>query len=72
MAAKRPIADSHSPDSSCDTQPEAEPGHGGKERANALFVQCPPHITERALIRRLDWRLLPIICVIYVMAFLDR
>ena len=37
-----------------------------------LAVQCPPHTTERALIQKLDWKLLPILCIIYIMAFLDR
>lgn len=27
---------------------------------------------ERALIRKIDWKLLPTLCLIYLMAFLDR
>lgn len=37
-----------------------------------LMVQCPTHTTERALIRKIDWKLLPTLCVIYMMAILDR
>ena len=34
--------------------------------------QCPPHTTERALVRKIDRRLLPMLCLTYLMAFLDR
>lgn len=31
-----------------------------------------PQSKERALVRKIDWKLLPILCLIYLMAFLDR
>lgn len=37
-----------------------------------LAVRCPPHTTERALMRKIDCRLLPMLCLLYLMAFLDR
>ena len=56
--------------------PSAASPHGSQlgrhVEPDNFVVQCPPHTTERALIQKLDWRLLPILCVIYVMAFLDR
>lgn len=35
-------------------------------------IQCPPSAVERALVRRIDCRLIPILFLIYVAAFLDR
>ncbi|CAD6586114.1 MAG: hypothetical protein ASARMPREDX12_002272 [Alectoria sarmentosa] len=68
--AKSIVADSRSPDELV----ENDSAHGVNERANVddLLVQCPSHTTERALVRKIDWRLLPILCAIYIMAFLDR
>lgn len=37
-----------------------------------LHVQCPPHTTERKIITRIDWRVLPFLCILYLLAFLDR
>lgn len=37
-----------------------------------LHVQCPPHTTERKLMNRIDWRLIPFLCILYLLAFLDR
>jgi sugar phosphate permease len=37
-----------------------------------LSVACPPHTTTRRLITRLDFRILPFICILYLFAFLDR
>ena len=33
---------------------------------------CPPHTTERALVRKTDLRILPVVVILYLMAFLDR
>lgn len=33
---------------------------------------CPPHTTEAALMRRVDMRVIPCLCVLYLLAFLDR
>ncbi|KAI0887492.1 MFS general substrate transporter [Annulohypoxylon maeteangense] len=37
-----------------------------------LHVQCPPHTTERKLITKIDWKLIPFLCILYLLAFLDR
>ena len=75
LLTKSIVADSRSPDDSVATPIENDSAHGvNNERANVdhLLVQCPSHTTERALIQKIDWRLLPILCAIYIMAFLDR
>ena len=30
-----------------------------------LHVQCPPHTTERKLVARIDWRVIPCLCIMY-------
>lgn len=35
-------------------------------------IQCPPSIHEKALIRKIDGRVLPVLFIIYLAAFLDR
>ncbi|KAF3064097.1 putative transporter C11D3.18C [Daldinia childiae] len=47
------------------------PGVAGAEY-DGLHVQCPPHTTERKLITRVDWHLIPFLCILYLLAFLDR
>lgn len=37
-----------------------------------LHVRCPPHTTERHIVTRIDWRLVPFLCILYLLAFLDR
>lgn len=37
-----------------------------------LHVQCPPHTTERKLVARIDWHVVPFLCILYLLAFLDR
>lgn len=37
-----------------------------------LHVQCPPHTTERKLVARIDWHVVPLLCILYLLAFLDR
>lgn len=39
---------------------------------DALNVSCPPHTTERKLLARIDFRVLPFLCIMYLLAFLDR
>lgn len=33
---------------------------------------CPTHTTEQKLIRRLDFRLVPCLIILYFLSFLDR
>lgn len=35
-------------------------------------VECPSHTTERKLMNRVDWHILPFVIVLYLLAFLDR
>lgn len=37
-----------------------------------LHVECPPHTTERRLVNRIDFRVIPYLCILYLLAFLDR
>jgi hypothetical protein len=41
-----------------------------KERAEAFIVPTPDE--EKAVIRKLDWRLMPIVFFLYMLAVLDR
>ncbi|KAI5868120.1 MFS general substrate transporter [Durotheca rogersii] len=47
------------------------PGNADSDN-DGLDVPCPPHTTERKLMTRVDWRLIPFLCVLYLLAFLDR
>ncbi len=44
--------------------------HG--EKGDDLGVPCPPGTTERALVNKIDWRVIPFLCIMYLLAFLDR
>ncbi|TLD22448.1 MFS general substrate transporter [Venturia nashicola] len=37
-----------------------------------LHVPCPPHTTERRLVSKIDLHVLPYLCILYLLAFLDR
>ncbi|KAK4610569.1 hypothetical protein CLAFUW4_14005 [Fulvia fulva] len=37
-----------------------------------LHVQCPPHTTERKLVTKIDLHVIPFLCILYLLAFLDR
>ncbi|CAK4026936.1 uncharacterized transporter -like [Lecanosticta acicola] len=37
-----------------------------------LHVPCPSHTTERKLVMRIDWHVVPFLCILYLLAFLDR
>ena len=52
---------------------EAPPDDGPPgEKGDGLSLQCPPGMTERALVNKIDWRVIPFLCVMYLLAFLDR
>jgi MFS family permease len=36
------------------------------------LVQCPAHTTERKLITKIDLHVIPFLCIMYLLAFLDR
>ena len=35
-------------------------------------IQCPPTTTERKLVTKIDWRVVPVLSILYLLAFLDR
>ena len=37
-----------------------------------LQVQCPPHTTQRKLLLKTDLRVIPVLSILYLLAFLDR
>ncbi|KAH8673983.1 major facilitator superfamily domain-containing protein [Xylariales sp. PMI_506] len=47
------------------------PGDGEAEY-DELHVPCPPHTTERKIVSRIDLHLMPFVCILYLLAFLDR
>jgi hypothetical protein len=44
--------------------------HG--EKGDNLGMQCPSGTTERALVSKIDSRVIPFLCIMYLLAFLDR
>ena len=69
-----------SPTSSLDNEQYAQnyPGTNGydqeyaTDRDSDLDVSCPSHTTERKLVTRIDWHVIPFLCILYLLAFLDR
>lgn len=47
-------------------------GNDGIVYDEDLHVPCPAHTTERRLIAKVDMRVIPVLCVLYLLAFLDR
>lgn len=41
-------------------------------KSDDLTVECPTHTTETALLRKVDFKVLPILIVLFSMGFLDR
>ncbi|KAI9845480.1 MAG: hypothetical protein M1837_004818 [Sclerophora amabilis] len=69
--------DSHSPDFHQDQQPpfidsDYDPDPRNRGLDDDLPVVCPPHTTERKLIAKIDLRVIPCLCILYLLAFLDR
>lgn len=60
-------------DGEIDTQARnGDYGESGDLYDDDLHVQCPSHTTERRLVNKIDLRVLPWLCVMYLLAFLDR
>jgi hypothetical protein len=36
------------------------------------LVQCPPHTTEKRLVYKIDLHVIPFLCIMYLLAVLDR
>ncbi|KAI5457067.1 major facilitator superfamily domain-containing protein [Mariannaea sp. PMI_226] len=56
--------------------PSADPEHqeslGKVIFTEGVEVQCPPHTTERKLLAKIDFHVVPFLCIMYLLAFLDR
>ena len=52
--------------------PNLAPSGNGAAQFDDLHVVCPPHTTERKLMRNIDLRVMPFLCILYLLAFLDR
>ncbi|KAL8952423.1 MAG: hypothetical protein Q9222_001658 [Ikaeria aurantiellina] len=70
---------SASPDSSSDkASPYAnnyydpDIAHPSAEYDDDLNVQCPSHTTQRKLLTQIDLRVIPVLSILYLLAFLDR
>ncbi|RDW68422.1 putative transporter-3 [Coleophoma crateriformis] len=46
--------------------------NGGLVEYDELHVPCPPHTTEKKLMTKIDFRVIPFLCILYLLAFLDR
>ncbi|KAM0271646.1 hypothetical protein ACHAQH_009014 [Verticillium albo-atrum] len=49
-----------------------DPEQPSAARTADANVQCPAHTTERKLLTKIDFHVLPFLCVMYLLAFLDR
>ncbi|KAI9834854.1 MAG: hypothetical protein M1819_002762 [Sarea resinae] len=43
-----------------------------REYDDDLHVPCPSHTTEQKLLAKIDLRVMPFLCILYLLAFLDR
>lgn len=50
----------------------AGPGSGSDGEEVGAAAAAADIISERALLRKLDWRLLPAVGILYLLSFLDR
>ena len=65
--------DLESPDSSyVNNHYDPDVAHPNADYDDDLHVLCPPHTTERKLITKIDLRVIPVLSVLYLLAFLDR
>ncbi|TKX18555.1 MFS transporter-like protein 175 [Elsinoe australis] len=63
-----------SPDSSSDPEKSTSVPYDANATAydEDLHVACPSHTTERKLMTKVDLRVIPFLCILYLLAFLDR
>lgn len=64
--------DATSPSASEQDHDPTQPQYPVEGHDDDLHVGCPPHTTERKLMTRIDLHVLPCVCVLYLLAFLDR
>lgn len=46
--------------------------HPNAEYDDDLHVQCPSHTSQRRLVTKIDLRVIPVLSIMYLLAFLDR
>ncbi|GFN20429.1 putative MFS transporter [Aspergillus tubingensis] len=63
-----------SSEESIDRSPQPDPGLKPEGHIEALTSDLPPltTTTERRLMAKIDWHIVPCLCVLYLLAFLDR
>lgn len=47
-------------------------GSHGHDDDNRPLPLCPPHTTDRKLLARIDMRVVPFLCIMYLLAFLGK
>ena len=52
--------------------PATQYPHANGNVDDDLLVQCPPNTTERRLVSKIDIHVIPFLCILYLLAFLDR
>ncbi|KAI9775061.1 MAG: hypothetical protein M1835_005951 [Candelina submexicana] len=62
FARRQPYGESYDPDIA----------HPSARYDDDLHVECPSHTTEAKLVRKIDLRVMPFLCILYLLAFLDR
>jgi len=51
----------------------AQRSNGGEPAEyDELAIVCPSHTTEKKLMTKIDFRVIPFLCILYLLAFLDR
>lgn len=66
-ALKTPANNSYDPN-----LPLGGDGDGAQVDRDPLDVVCPAHTTEKKLMAKIDFRVIPFLCLLYLLAFLDR
>ncbi|KAF2223603.1 major facilitator superfamily domain-containing protein [Elsinoe ampelina] len=61
-----------SPDSASDPEKSTQVPYNATGYEDDLHVPCPSHTTERKLMTKVDFRVIPFLCILYLLAFLDR
>ena len=49
-----------------------KPPVAGEYEVDDLNIVCPSHTTERKLMTKIDFRVIPVLSLMYLLAFLDR
>jgi hypothetical protein len=64
--------DSFSEKNEWGNDPTTQYPHDNGNVDDDLHVPCPPNTTERRLVNKIDWHVVPFLCIMYLLAFLDR